>query len=158
MRVISCLNKMWLCFSLVLFSVSALVAIFPATANAEELMSWNPRTPAGGREFVDPNFFLRVAAAVDWGSRSLFSAQVETTTTTTTEVDVLQGENRVYGPGGTVITTEGELILLDGNGNPIKKGQSQSIAFDNSINQYFYFSPQLTSTSTIQVSTPKKNP
>ena len=150
MRVMSRLNKMWLCFSLILFSVSALVVVFPAAANAEG-MSWNPRTPAGGREFIDPNFFLRVAAAVDWGSGSIFSSQVEvkTTTTTTAGGEVIQGESRVYSPiGRSSVTLEGELVLLDINGNPMEKGSTQSLAFDNALNQYFYFSPQMTSSST----------
>jgi hypothetical protein len=162
MRVISCLNKMWLCFSLVLFSVSALAVVFPASANAEA-MSWNPRTPAGGREFIDPNFFLRVAGVVEWGSLSIFNtaAEVEITTTTTAEGEIIQGESRVYSPIGRFgVTLEGELVLIDSDGNPMQKGPTQSLAFDNSISQYFYFSPQMTSSTTTvtQKSKPKKNP
>ena len=158
MRAIRCLKKMLLCLCLVLFSVSALVVVFPVAANAEEVMSWNARTPAGGRDFIDPNYFLRVATAVEWGSRTLFNSQVKTTTKTTTSVKVTQGESRTYGPGGTVISPEGELVLLDASGKPIQKGPTESYAFDSAIGQYFYFTPQLTESIVSQKTTPKRNP
>ena len=157
MRIIRCLKKMLLCLFLVLFSVSALVLVFPAAANAEEVMSWNARTPAGGSNFIDPNYFLRIATAVEWGSRTLFNSQVKTTTKTTTSVKVTQGESRIYGPGGFGFAADGELVLFDSKGNPIKKGPTESIAFDNALGQYFYFSPQLTDSIVKQKTKPDKN-
>jgi hypothetical protein len=54
--------------------------VFNMSAGAEDLMSWHPRTPAGGGYIADPDYYFTMAKVVKYGSQSLIFNEYQVVT------------------------------------------------------------------------------
>lgn len=99
--------------------IAALVCFFVisfGTAFAQDIMVWNPRTPAGGAPCVDPAYWIKVEEISHFGERALNLSTPQNYTTNYSYT----GGTMVVG-GETIISTNGSAAFvrmdLTGSGN-----------------------------------------
>jgi hypothetical protein len=56
------------------------LALLCKPVGATDVMSWSPRTPAGGGYISDPNFYFKMGTVVEYGSQSLLFNEYTVTT------------------------------------------------------------------------------
>ena len=125
-----------------------LLGLMCGSSMATDMMSWSPRTPAGGAFVGDANFWIRQAVISEWGSEVFFMAPNKTKSTNSTTNEVVGGDRR-YG-AGVAFDDQGNVILFNSKGEQIEKKDNEIVTSDNQ-GRFFYFTPQTTHVTTTQI-------
>lgn len=90
------------------------LALLCKPVGAIDVMSWSPRTPAGGGYISDPNFYFKMGTVVEYGSQSLFFN--EYTVTAVVEEETAIFESYQTGFGYTKSDDEGRIFYFNMKG------------------------------------------
>ena len=66
------------------------LALLCKPVGATDVMSWSPRTPAGGGYISDPNFYFKMGTVVEYGSQSLLFNELTVTTVVEEEIPIFE--------------------------------------------------------------------
>lgn len=86
------------------FVVCFVLGLGVVPAIAQDVMLWNPRTPAGGAP-VDPGYFLQIEKISKYGERALGLTTSQTFTT-----------NYSYSANGMLVVGGETMVVENGNG------------------------------------------
>ena len=126
------------------------LALLCKPVGAIDVMSWSPRTPAGGGYISDPNFYFKMGTVVEYGSQSLFFNEYTVTAVVEEETAIL--ESYLTGSGYFESDDAGRTFYFDMKGEAMDGfGIVQKI--DEEGYDVWYFSPVTTVKTTTTTNT-----